>query len=145
MTLDASPLARATQVVDADPEQCWRSLTDPELVREYFFGTTVSSDWQVGSPVTYSGEWNGQPYQDHGTVIEANEPLLLVTSYFSPMSGKEDHPENYQRVTYRIQPIDGGCRVTVEQTNNDSEEAAERSSSNWQMVLDGLAKVAPRA
>lgn len=138
-------VAKAMKVVDADPEQCWRALTDPALVKEYFFGTTVESDWQIGSPVTYSGEWEGKPYQDHGTVLDRAEPLRLVTSFFSPMSGKEDVPENYQRVSYRIQPVDGGCRVTVEQTGNDSEEAAEHSSSNWQMILDGLAQVAPKA
>ena len=145
MTHDEAPVARAMRVIDADPEQCWRALTDPELVREYFFGTTVSSDWRVGSPITYSGVWEGMPYEDHGTIVESTEPLRLVTTFFSPMSGKEDVPENYQRVAYTVQPIDGGCRVSIEQTNNESEEAAARSSSNWQMVLDGLAKVAPRA
>jgi uncharacterized protein YndB with AHSA1/START domain len=145
MTTDTSLVARAMRVVDADPEQCWRALTDPDLVREYFFGTVVACDWKVGSSITYRGEWNGKPYEDHGTVLEVVEPLRLVTTFFSPKSGKPDVPENYQQVTYKVQPIDGGCRVTVEQTGNDSEEAAEHSSSNWQTILDGLATVAPKA
>lgn len=138
-------IAKASLTVNAGPDQVWRALTDPDLVKDYFFGTTVTSDWQVGSPVTYTGEWDGQPYEDRGVVVEADPPLLLITTFFSPASGKADVPENHQRVTYRIQPIDGGCRVSVEQDNNDSEEAAERSSSSWMTILEGLATVAPSA
>ncbi|GAA4684725.1 SRPBCC family protein [Frondihabitans cladoniiphilus] len=138
-------VATAMKVVDADPEQIWRALTDPVLVEQYFFGTHVESDWQPGSPITYRGEWNGQPYEDRGTVLEIREPLRLVTDFFSPQSGLPDEPANHQVVSYRIQPIDGGCRVTVEQDNNADDEAAALSSSNWQTILDGLATVAPTA
>jgi uncharacterized protein YndB with AHSA1/START domain len=138
------PIARASVVVDATPEQAWRALTDPALVKEYFFGTTVTTDWRVGSPVTYSGEWEGKPYEDKGEVLEVDEPHRLVTSFFSPTSGKADAPENYQRVTYLIEKTDAGTRVSVEQDNNADEAAAAHSSGNWQMILDGLAGVAAR-
>lgn len=138
-------IARAEKRVDATPEQVWRALTDPELVKAYFFGTTVTTDWQVGSPITYAGEWDGKAYEDKGTVLEVEVPRLLVTDFFSPMSGKADVPENYQRVTYRLEADEGGTRVSVEQDNNADSAAAEHSSSNWQSILDGLAEVAPRA
>ncbi len=138
-------LAQATAVVPAAPEQVWLALTDRALVKEYFFGTTVTTDWQQGSAITYSGEWEGKPYQDKGIVLEVDEPRLLVTSFYSPMSGLPDVPENYQTVSYAIEPVEGGCRVTVTQDNNASDEAAAHSSSNWQLILDGLAGVAPRA
>jgi uncharacterized protein YndB with AHSA1/START domain len=140
-------IARADKRMDATPEQVWRALTDPELVKEYFFGTTLSTDWKVGSPITYSGEWEGKPYEDKGKVLEVDEPRLLVTSFFSPMSGKPDVPENYQTVTYRIEPAAAGdgVHVTVEQDNKADAEAAEHSSSNWQSMLDGLAGVAATA
>lgn len=137
-------IARASTVVDATPEQVWQALTDPAIVKQYFFGTTVSTDWRVGSSITYSGEWEGKPYEDKGEVLEVDEPRRLVTSFFSPMSGKADVPENYQTVTYLIEPAEGGTRVSVEQDNNADEEAAAHSSGNWQMILDGLAGVLGR-
>ena len=134
-------VARASVLVDATPEQVWRALTDPALVKQYFFGTTVTTDWQQGSPITYAGEWDGKPYEDKGVVLDVDEPRLLVTSFFSPMSGKEDVPENYQRVIYRVEPETGGTRVSVEQDNNADADAAAHSSANWQTILDGLAGV----
>ncbi|SDZ50564.1 SRPBCC domain-containing protein [Herbiconiux ginsengi] len=138
-------IARAGVVVDATPEQVWRALTDPAIVKEYFFGTTVTSDWQVGSPITYSGEWEGTAYEDKGEVLEVDEPRRLVTSFFSPSSGKADVPENYQKVTYLVEAVEGGTRVSVEQDNNADADAAAHSSANWQMILDGLAGVVGRA
>ncbi|MFB2599555.1 SRPBCC domain-containing protein [Herbiconiux sp. P17] len=138
-------IARASTVVDATPEQVWQALTDPAIVKQYFFGTTVTSDWQVGSPISYAGEWEGKAYEDKGEVLEVDEPRLLVTSFFSPTSGKPDVPENYQKVAYRIEAAHGGTRVSVEQDNNADEEAAAHSSGNWQMILDGLAGVVGRA
>ncbi len=134
-------IARASVVVEATPAEVWRALTDPAIVKEYFFGTTVSTDWQVGSPITYAGEWEGKAYEDKGKVLEVDEPRRLVTSFFSPMSGKADAPENYQTVTYLIEQVESGTRVSVEQDNNADATAAEHSSGNWQMILDGLAGV----
>jgi uncharacterized protein YndB with AHSA1/START domain len=136
-------LATASVHVDAPPETVWKALTDPALVRQYFFGTEVESDWQVGSPVTYRGEWEGTPYEDRGTVLQSEPPNLLVTSYFSPGSGLPDVPENHQHVTYRITAADSGSTlVEVEQDNNRDDQAAEHSSANWAAILDGLARVA---
>lgn len=135
--------AQASVHVDATPEQVWAALTDPELVKQYFFGTTVETDWAVGSRIRYSGEFDGKAYEDTGQVLEYDAPRRLVTSFFSPSSGKPDVPENYQTVTYEVVPDGEGSTVTITQDNNASDEAAEHSSGNWRMILDGLAKVAP--
>jgi uncharacterized protein YndB with AHSA1/START domain len=134
-------LARASMSTSAEPEAVWRALTDPELVKQYFFGTHVETDWQEGSPITYRGEWEGRPYEDKGVVLEVDRPRRLVTSFFSPSSGLPDVPENYQTVIFQITATQDGSSVIVTQDNNRDAEAAEHSSANWQMVLDGLASL----
>lgn len=143
---NAGPLAEASVTTGATPEQVWRAVTDPRLVKEYLFGATVNTDWRVGGTVTYSGEWNGEPYEDRGVVVEVERPRLLVTSFFRPPAGGQGRRErNVQTVTYRIEGVTGGSRVSVSQDNNADAAAAEQSSASWQVILDGLAGVAPHA
>ena len=132
-------VAHAKVTVDATPQQAWQALTDPEQVRRWMVGTEVSTDWQVGSPITWRGEMNGKPYQDKGEVLEVDEPRRLSTTHYSPLMGQEDRPENYHTVTYTLDGEgDGPTTVTLEQDGNESAEQAEQFSANWQSMLDAF-------
>ena len=125
--------------IAASEDAVWKALTTPELIKQYMFGAEAVSDWTVGSTLVYRGEWEGENYEDHGTILEIDPPQLLKATYFSPISGKPDVPENYSVVTYTVD-ADGADRatLTVSQTNNPTAEAATQSESNWSMVLDGI-------
>jgi uncharacterized protein YndB with AHSA1/START domain len=133
-------VAHAKVTLDATPQQAWRALTDPAEIRRWMVGTEVSTDWQVGSPITWRGEMNGTPYEDKGEVLEADEPRRLSTTHYSPLMGQEDRPENYHTVTYVLEGSDDGgpTTVTLEQDGNESEEQADQFSQNWQSMLEGL-------
>ena len=132
-------IARAEVIVDAKPNAVWDALTDPEQVRSWMVGTTVTTDWQVGSPITWQGEMNGQPYEDKGEVLEAEAPSRLSMTHYSPLMGQEDRPENYHTVTYTLTPTrDGRTTVALEQDGNESAEQAEQFSQNWQGMLESL-------
>lgn len=46
----------ATSVdLDASAERVWRVLVDPDLVARYMYGTSVETDWQVGSRIVWRG------------------------------------------------------------------------------------------
>ena len=134
-------LATAAVSVNATPQKVWDALTQPQLIKQYLFGTEVSTDWRVGSPITYSGVWEGKSYQDKGRILEVLPGRRLVSTYWSGMSGKPDLPENYQTVRYELSPEGSGTRLTVTQDNNASQADADHSAQNWQMVLDGLKKL----
>jgi uncharacterized protein YndB with AHSA1/START domain len=134
-------VAKQSIVIHAGAARVWEALTDPKAIQQYLFGTEVITDWKVGSPVIYRGVWEGKTYEDKGKVLQNEPGRLLVSTYWSSMSGIPDRPENYQTVRYELAPENGGTRVTVVQDNNDSQESADHSAQNWKMVLEGMKKV----
>jgi len=133
--------AAATTIIDVPASKVWEALTNPELIKRYMFGTDVITDWQVGSPITYRGEWEGKPFEDKGKVLEVKREKSLITTHWSPLSGVPDTPENYHTVAYQLSEKNGGTQVTITQDKNASEEEKEHSEKNWSMMLDGLKKL----
>lgn len=130
--------AEASILIDADRDTVWRAITDPALIAQYLYGTRVETDWRVGSPIVYRGEWEGKPYEDRGTILEFVPGERLVSSYYSPLSGKPDVPESYQDVAYLLAADGDGTRVTVTQSGCADRAEAERMSGNWATTLEGL-------
>ncbi|HZQ05073.1 MAG TPA: SRPBCC domain-containing protein [Anaerolineae bacterium] len=133
--------AKATVAIHAPASKVWQALTDPELIKQYLFGSEVITDWKVGSPIIYRGMWQGKPFEDKGKVLQVKPEKLLEVSHWSPLSGVPDTPENYHKVTYELAPEDGGTRVTILQDNNASEEERAHSEQNWNLVLGNLKKL----
>src|SRR5512136_2605671 len=131
-------VAQATVTISAPTSRVWDALTKPELVKQYLFGTQMTTDWRVGSPITYEGTWEGKAYKDKGKVLQVEPGKLLVSTYWSALSGVPDDPEYYQTVSYELFPDGSGTRLTVVQDNNETKEDADHATKNWKMVLDGM-------
>ena len=130
-----------TVTFKAGIEKVWQGLTDPAMVQQYFFGTNLASDWQVGRPITFSGEWEGKTYKDGGVILDIDPPRLLKYTYWSGMSGTEDKPENYNNITYALNEANGITTLVITQEGVKNQEAAEHSEQNWTYVFDGLKKM----
>ena len=131
----------ASITIEAPLAKIWDALTRPELVKQYFFGTNLVTDWKIGSPVLFRGEWEGKAYEDKGTVLSFDPMKGLSFNYWSGFSGLEDRPELRQIIRYAIDETPEGVRVSVEQSNVDTQERADHSAKNWQGVLAGLKKL----
>lgn len=127
--------------IEATPAQVWKALTTPELIKKYLFGTNVSSDWKEGSPITYSGEYDGKKYQDKGIIKKLVPEKMLQSTYWSSAGGKEDKPKNYNLVTYQLTESSHETRVTLSQDNISTEKEKEHVTENWNMVLKKLKEV----
>jgi uncharacterized protein YndB with AHSA1/START domain len=50
-------VATSTVTIDAAPDRVWKVITDPAAVKEFMFGADVVTDWTVGGPIAWRGEW----------------------------------------------------------------------------------------
>jgi uncharacterized protein YndB with AHSA1/START domain len=134
-------VSQASIVVQSSAAKVWEALVTPEQIKQYMFGTTVTSDWKEGSPITWAGEYQGKKYVDKGRLLQVRPQRVLQYSHFSPLSGKPDVPENYHTVTIELAAANGGTRVTLSQDNNPTEEARGHTAKFWQGMLETLKKL----
>lgn len=132
--------AQYKTTIKAPFEKVWEALTKPEIVKQYFFGADLLTDWKVESPIIFQGEWEGQKYQDKGKVLEYEHNKRLSYSYLSNWSGKEDKPENYLWVCYEVKQDGTQTELTIQQSNYD-EERAKHSEENWASLIDEMRKI----
>jgi uncharacterized protein YndB with AHSA1/START domain len=121
--------------INAPAAKVWKALTDASIVKQYFFGTNVKSDWKKGSPIIWEGEWDGKAYQDTGKILDIDPGRYIKYNYWSSMSGTENKPENYANITYTLDEKDGKTELKLTQDNIKSKESLEHSEQNWMMVF----------
>lgn len=133
-------VAEASTHIDAPVVEVWDALVNPEKIKHYFFGTTVKTSWREGSPITWSGEWQGKSYVDRGIILKVERGQLLQYTHYSPLSGLPDEPENYHTVTIELASEGDQTGVLLSQDNNASVEERIHSAQNWNLMLDALKK-----
>ena len=135
------PVVEVDTLIAADPKTVWQAMTGKQSAM--FPGTEVETDWQVGHPITFRGEWKGKAFKDKGEIQSFEEPQELSFTHWSEMSGEADRPENYHLVRYRLEPRGDKTRVTLSQFNEGKQTELDAKTKaefekNWKMMLDGL-------
>src|SRR6266542_5383043 len=80
-------VAKASTSISAPVSKVWDALVNPAIIRQYMFGTNVTSEWKEGSPISWKGEWKGQAYEDKGAILKLRPEKLLQYSHYSPLMG----------------------------------------------------------
>jgi uncharacterized protein YndB with AHSA1/START domain len=122
--------------IRATAEEIWEAITKPEFTVKYFYGTRLESDLAVGSPFLYrSGD--SDELLVEGEVLESDPPKRLSVSWrflYDPELAAEEP----SRVTWEIEPQDGGyCKFTATQ-DRLSEKSAEHVAGGWPYIVSGL-------
>jgi uncharacterized protein YndB with AHSA1/START domain len=125
--------------IEAPAARVWDVLTSPDQLKKLWFGAEVETDWKVGSPITWTGEYEGKSYQDKGEILEVQPERLLRLTHFSPLTGQPDVPENYHTLTYELT---GNTHLKLAQDNNGSEDEAKHSQQMWEQLLTKVKEAA---
>ncbi len=134
-------IASSEIMIDTSIAKVWDALVNPDTIKKYMFGTTVVSDWKVGSEILWKGEWKGKAYEDKGTILQLQPNAKLQYRHFSPLTGEPDIPDNYHTVTIELTGQEGHTKVTLTQNKNATEEAKKHSEDNWNQMLAGMKKM----
>jgi uncharacterized protein YndB with AHSA1/START domain len=132
--------SRSTVIVHAPREIVWSAVTLPEYVRQWQYGSELTTDWTVGHSIRFSAEWQGERFEQWGTVEEFSAPHRLRYSLFAPRPGLEDRPENYFTMTYELFDVDDGTKVAFTHADPRAPDGVE--SDNENPILMALRDVA---
>ena len=125
--------------INAEPARVWNALTNPEIIKEYLFGTETITDWKVGSEIIFQGEYEGQKYRDKGVIKEIILNKVLSYSYWSGFSGLEDKPENYSLITYTLESSGNKkTKFTWTQKGYANEQSYEHSKNGMEEFLASI-------
>ena len=138
------PLVEAETLIEAPAGAVWDSLTARKSAM--FMGAEVETDWGPGSPISFTGEFQGKAFKDHGEIREIEDGRRLTFTHYSPTSGKPDVPDSYNLVDVRLEPHGDRTRVRLSQTplgdDRPDDKTVESFRRNWEVMLEGLKKAA---
>jgi uncharacterized protein YndB with AHSA1/START domain len=136
--MDKNLSVTASIDINAEAFKVWDALINPEKIKVYLFGTETISEWKVGSPIIFQGEFQGIKYQDKGTIKDIKPHKLLQYDYWSGFSGLEDKPENYSLVTYKLESANNKTTLILTQTGFANDQAHQHSLNAWTQVLEKI-------
>ena len=123
-------------LIQTSPARLWDTLTNPEKTKIYMFNCAVASDWKVGSPITWQGNFQGVDAFLKGTVLAIEPERLLKYTLFDPNMGKEDKEENYVHVYYQLNTRgDHTELVVINEIFDGDQERMGHIQKGWDMVF----------
>jgi len=118
------------------PERLWSALTDPEFMKEYWFGMHCESDFAAGSPWRLESE-SGETW-DAGEIVEADPPRRLVIRWEHRMR-PELKAEGPSLCTMELVPTGQAVKLTITHSvEREGSKLIKAVSGGWPKILSNL-------
>ena len=135
----------STISINATKEKVWDTLTKPELVKLWQYGSDLITNWEIGSDIKFRTEWEEKIFEQWGKVLEVRPTEILKYNLFAPRPGLEDKPENYFIMSYVLTTENGQTKLEIIQEDNRPDAVQEKPQGEENPVLQSLKNVAETA
>ena len=118
------------------PERLWQALTEPEFIRQYWFGCTVETDWQPGSP--WALKFDDGRLADAGEILEREPQKRLVIRWRNEWK-PEMKAEGFSRCTMELEPSGPAMKLTITHTiERPASQFIGAVSGGWPRIVSNL-------
>lgn len=127
--------------INAPAPHVWEAITQPELVKQWQYGSDLITNWQIGSPIVFRSEWEGNVFEQKGTVLKFESHKLIKYTLFAPRPDLADKPENYFTMTYLLEEANNQTTLSIIQDDpreQQPQESAEESENSVLAILKRL-------
>lgn len=128
--------------INASRQRVWETITKPELVKLWQYGSDLLTNWEIGSDIKFRTEWEGKIFEQWGKVLEVRPTEIIKYSLFAPRPDLEDKPENYFIMSYVLTEEGGKTRLEIIQEDNRPNAVQEEPQGEENSVLKSLKKLA---
>ena len=131
----SKPVFVYTIYIASTPEKVFKALTDTDATAKFWFGNAVTSDWKIGSSVTFRRDGKSTL---EGKVLE-NDPPRRLSYAFLPRHDPFFSETHASRVVLDIEPQKDQVKLTVTHDDfADGSKVFESISNGWPLVLSSL-------
>lgn len=131
----------STITLNASLDKVWDTLTKPEKVKLWQFGSDLITTWEVGSNIEFVTEWEGKIFKQWGKVLEIRPNGFIRYSLFAPRPDLEDKPENYFIMNYVLTAEHGQTKLEIIQEDNRPNAVQEEPQGEENPILQSLKSI----
>ena len=131
----------STVIIDAPSEKVWNTITKPELVKLWQYGSDLLTTWEIGAEIKFRTEWEDRVFEQWGKVLEVIPYQLVRYSLFAPRPDLEDKPENYFIMNYILTAEDSRTKLEIVQEDNRPNAKQEEPKGEEHPVLQSLKRL----
>ncbi|KAA3651718.1 MAG: SRPBCC domain-containing protein [Bacteroidetes bacterium] len=123
-------------IINVEPLKVWKTLTEPQFVRKYFYDSILNTTWKEGSELVFYNDKQGEPLKlVHGKVLKVEKTKRLSYTVFPEDAMYDDVINNHLTINYQLQDLVGKTQLNILQegfaTVADGEKRYQDSVEGW--------------
>ena len=133
MTSSVQPDQVCSILIDVPVQKVWDEITKTGSIQRPLYNTVLDIDLKPGGRLLYASPDRKRVFVA-GEVLEVDPPKRLRHTYIFTMA-----PDPVTEVTWELEEVPEGCRVTLTHAGWTSEKDAKKHAAGWVEIL-GLLK-----